>query len=171
MSKILSSWSGIRKYLEEEMLANSIKGRVRYGCTTYIGMDDCKIFEVCVDGEQVKRFSLETVNTYFINNGLKMNNNPVGKVEYWTGFWQALDSIPLKLRTEYTDDEFCDALRTYRNQDIQMSINSENPMIRMFAILDRRLGKRTLENILHTVDNQPLWLQRFYNLRLESEFK
>ena len=62
------SWSGMRKYLEKERLADSLKGRIRYGCTTYVGMDGCKIFEVCIDDKQVKRFSWETVNNYFIEN-------------------------------------------------------------------------------------------------------
>lgn len=39
MGKILGSQSGMRKYLEQEMLAESLKGRVRYGCTAYPGMD------------------------------------------------------------------------------------------------------------------------------------
>ena len=73
--KILGSWSGMRKYLERDMLAESLIGRIRYGCTTYVGMDDFKIFEICIDGVQVKRFSLETVNTYFIENGYKKNSN------------------------------------------------------------------------------------------------
>ena len=34
MGKILGSWSGMRKYLEQEMLASVLHGRVRYGCTT-----------------------------------------------------------------------------------------------------------------------------------------
>ena len=72
-------------------------------------------------------------------------------------------------RFEYTDDEFCDALAKYRNQTIKDSINSDNPLERMFAILDRRLGKRTLLSIKETLDEQPNWLQFFYNLRLESE--
>lgn len=42
MSKILGSWSGMRKYLEKEILADSLCGRVRYGCTAYIGMDGCQ---------------------------------------------------------------------------------------------------------------------------------
>ena len=46
MGKILGSWSGMRKYLEQDMLANSLQGRIRYGCTTYVGMDGCHIFEV-----------------------------------------------------------------------------------------------------------------------------
>lgn len=61
----------MRKYLEQDMLAEVLKGRVRYGCTAYIGMDGCRIFEVCIDGKQVKRFSWETVNSYFIDSGLK----------------------------------------------------------------------------------------------------
>ena len=62
-----------------------------------------------------------------------------------------------------------DAIREYKNLDIKESINSPNPMVRMFAIMDRRIGKRTLINIISEVDNQPQWLQFFYKLRLESE--
>ena len=31
MRKILGSWSGMRKYLEQDMIAESLKGRIRYG--------------------------------------------------------------------------------------------------------------------------------------------
>lgn len=169
MSKILGSFSGMRKYLEEDMIADSLKGRVRYGCTSYVGMDGCRIFEVCIDNKQVKRFSWETVNTYFINNGYKGNNEPFGQQEYWEGFWLLMNKYPIQERTEYTDGEFADALETYRNQDIHKSISSQNPIVRMFAVLDRRIGKRTLEKIKPSIDNQPDWLKQFYLLRLNAE--
>ena len=169
MSKVLGSWSGMRKYLEQEMLAEGLKGRIRYGCTTYKGMDDCKIFEICIDGKQINRFSWETVNTYFINNGYKENSDPVGKSEYWSEFWTLLAKIPISSRTEYTDNEFCDALDEYRNQDILKSVYSENPLVRLFAVLDRRTGKRTLSNIKTHIEDQPEWLQQFYKLRIETE--
>lgn len=169
MGKILSSWSGMRKYLEQEMLAEKLKGRIRYGCTAYVGMDGCHIFEVCIDDMQVKRFSLETVNTYFINNGYTENKSPSGIGEYWVEFWSLMDKYPIDERTEYTDEEFCNALEQYRNQDIQDSIHSENPLVRMFAVLDRRIGKRTLEKLKTIVKNQPVWLQQFYLLRLYAE--
>lgn len=169
MKKVLGSWSGMRTYLEKEMLAASLQGRVRYNCTTYIGMDNCHIFEVYVDDKMVKQFSWETVNSYFISQGLKQNKNPVGVREYWDEFWSLLDEIPLKFRTEYTDDEFCDALEEYRNQKIQVSIHSENTLVRMFAVLDKRLGKRTLQKVKETLTSQPDWLQSFYLLRLDSE--
>lgn len=169
MGKILGSWSGMRKYLEQEMLAESLKGRIRYGCTTYKGMDDCKIFEICIDGKQIKRFSWETVNTYLIENGYKENSDPFGKTEYWSEFWELLDKIPLTLRTEYTDNEFCAALEEYRNQDILKSVYSENPLVRLFAILDRRTGKRTLLTAKTQIENQPKWIKQFYKLRIETE--
>ena len=169
MSKILGSWSGMRKYLEQEMLADSLKGRIRYGCTTYIGMDDCKVFEICIDGKQIKRFSLETVNTFFINNGYKQSSIPSGKSEYWSEFWVILDKTPISSRTEYTDGEFCSALEEYRNQDVFKSICSENPLVRLFAVLDRRIGKITLINVKTQIEDQPQWLQQFYKLRLEAE--
>lgn len=169
MGRVLGSWSGMRKYLEQEMLAECLNGRIRYGCTTYPGMDDCKIFEICVDGEQIKRFSWETVNTYFINNGYKQNTKPYGRIEYWSEYWQLLNKIPLTERTEYTDGEFCDALNIYRNQDIINSLHSENPLIKMFAVLDRRTGKRALRNIKENIKNEPQWLQKFYKLRTEAE--
>lgn len=171
MSKVLGSWSGMRKYLEQEMLAGSLQGRVRYGCTAYVGMDGCHIFEVCIDGEQVKRFSWETVNTYFINNGYKEHEAPFGIAEYWESFWELLDNIPMQSRTEYTDNEFCEALEQYRNQSVQDSICSENPLIRMFAILDRRTGKRTLEKNKQLIRSQPEWLQKIYQIRMDAEQK
>lgn len=163
------SWSGMRKYLEKEILADSLKGRVRYGCTTYVGMDGCKIFEVCVDDKQAKRFSWETVNNYFIEKGYKSIEKPFGTVEYWNEFWSLLDKYPLYEITEYKDSEFADALGEYRNQDIKCSIQSDNPIVRMFAVLDRRLGKRTLEKLKDTLAEQPEWLKQFYILRFEAE--
>lgn len=167
MFKILGSWSGMRKYLEKEMLAPSLQGRVRYGCTHYVGMDNCRIFEVFLDGRKAKRFSWETVNSYFIQQGL--TGRPFGTREYWQDFWPLLERTPMPERSEYTDEEFCDALTLYRSQLISDSLLSENPLVRMFAILDHRVGKRTLEKLKETVDRQPPWLQPFYRLRLEAE--
>lgn len=39
----------------------------------------------------------------------------------------------------------------------------------MFAILDRRVGKRTLDKLKGVLDEQPEWLKQFYVLRFEAE--
>ncbi len=165
---VLGSWSGMRKYLEQEMIADSLKNRIRYDCTTYKGMDDWKVFEIYIDNKLFKRFSLETVNTYFIEYGCKENNEPFGKMEFWAEFWELLEKTPISKRTEYTDGEFCDALERYRNQEIQISINSDNPLVLMFALLDRRVGKRTLTKVRNHIQKQPPWLNQIYRLRIDS---
>ncbi len=159
----------MRKYLEQEMLAESLKGRIRYGCTSYVGMDGDRVFEICFDGKQVKRFSYETVNTYFFDHGYTRTKDPFGTFEYWREFWQLLDKHTINERTEYTDEEFCNALEFYRSHEIQESISSQNPLVRMFAVLDRRIGKRTLNKLKNEVLQQPLWLQQFYTLRISAE--
>ena len=169
MAKILGSWSGMRKYLEQEMLAESLQGLIRYNCITYPNMDDCKIVELYVNNRLAKQFSWETVNTYFINNKLKENNNPHGKLEYWKDFFVCLNKIPPEKRTEYTDTEFCEALAEYRNEDIGTSMLSPNPLVRMFSVLDRRLGKRTLMNLKKDLSLQPEWLQQLCILRADAE--
>ena len=76
-------------------------------------------------------------------------------MEYWDEFLTMLKKHPMAERTEYTDGEFCSALETYRNQDIEESIRSENPIVRMFALTDRRAGKRTLYAIKYEMQCQP----------------
>lgn len=62
-----------------------------------------------------------------------------------------------------------DAIREYKELPIVKSIVSQNPVVRMFAIMDRRIGKRTLKKLAKEVDKQPKWLNFFYKLRLDSE--
>ena len=75
----------------------------------------------------------------------------------------------MQARQEYTDNEFCKSLENYRNHSIQDSIQSENPLERMFAVLDRRVGKRSLGKLKETMEEQSEWLQQFYKLRLSAE--
>lgn len=88
MKKALGSWSGMRKYLEDEMLTPTLRGRVRYNCTRYVGMDNCHVFGVYLDGSLVKRFSWETVNDWLIENGRREKG--YGLQDYWSGFLTCL---------------------------------------------------------------------------------
>lgn len=168
MAKILGSWSAMKHYLEEEMLCESLRGRVRYNCTAYPNMDGCKIFEIYTDGKLFERFSWETVNSYFIKNGLKDNNEPRGRLEYWDGFHNVLSRIPPEKRSEYTDNEFASALEFYRSNPIKASLASDNPVIVMFALLDRRCGKRSLKEFEKKLGDFPERITEIYKLRIQS---
>ena len=169
MEKNLGSFNEMKKKLEKEMLAESLHGRIRYSCIKNESVNGRHVFEVFIDEKLVKRFSWQTVNTSFIQKGFKMDKSPVGIGDYYARFWPLIDECPMEYRNEYTDNEFCDALDIYTNQDIKKSIVSKNTIVRMFAILDRRIEKLTLEKIKERIDMQPDWLKAFYNLRFEAE--
>lgn len=161
------SWSGMRKYLEEEMLADSLKNRIRYSCTKFPGMDGGGLFRIFVDKKPVKDFSLETLasDSYNVYNGKR----PAEIYEVWQYWRYEQENTPLNERREFSDNEFASALYYYRHSDIFDSLYDEDPIVRMFAVLDRRVGKRTLVSIRDEVSEQPEWLAFFYKLRLEAE--
>ncbi len=155
---IEGSWKGMKKYLEQEMLCDSLKGRVQYDFTWYPKFGgNSAVFTVCLDDQAVKKFGVGIVYKTLTQQGYNLKYLDDG---YY---------VPFAERNDFTDDEFSEALKAYRNQSITESIHSENPIVRMFAIVDRRIGRRTLIKLLGTVDKQPEWLRQFYEIRFVSE--
>lgn len=166
MGKIMGSWSGMREYLEGDMLADCLKGRVRWNCTKFVGMDGAAAFEVYVDDTLAKRFSMETVACAAC--GPRKDGERRDMKLFWEGYW-AQKELPMEQRCEFDDEDFAMALMEYRCLEAQESIVSDDPVVRMFAVLDRRIGKRTLEKLAQEVEGQPEWLRPFYRLRMHAE--
>ncbi len=164
------SWSGMRKYLEQDMLAESLRGRVRYDCTAYPQVNfSSRMFAVWVDGEIVQRFCIEEACRWFVEKGRIPWEKHGEILDRWHAFWELLAQTPPSSRDAYTDDEFAQALAAYRNQAVQTSLRSDDPIVCMLALLDRRVGKRSLAAFAQTLDRQPAWLQGIYHLREESD--
>ena len=47
----------------------------------------------------------------------------------------------------YSEMDFLEAALSYLNLPIQQALASENPLVRVFAIIERRLGKRAIRSI------------------------
>ncbi|MBQ3262994.1 MAG: hypothetical protein IJH52_07450 [Oscillospiraceae bacterium] len=161
MSKATGSWSAVRKALEQDLLCEALRGRVRYRCTKYPNTDNQGIFEIFVDGKPVKNFSMESVG-----REARALYGGKGRADFWTNMRSHMEDND---RAEFDDQEFAEALRIYRQSDIQSAVRHENPVVRMFAVLDRRLGRRSLERLREETENQPDWLRAFCRLRLEAE--
>ena len=65
--------------------------------------------------------------------------------------------------------DFIISISIYLKSDIMTSLYSDNYLLRVFAYMDRRIGKRTLINIRDEVDNLPDWVKQFYQLRCEAD--
>ena len=150
------SWKGMKKYLEQDMLCPELKGRISYHYEVYPKFGSTSAcFTLLLDGNVVKIFGFMYAYARLIEQGSLTPG-------------QYFESIPQQERDDYADDEFSQALRAYRNQPIQTSLQSDDPIVRMFAILDRRVGRRTLERLNDSIDEQPEWLRSLYEVRIKE---
>ena len=139
------SWSNLRKVLEEERLCPALRGRVQYFMTRYHDAhDDYGRFCVRVDG---KEYVCSCYGDYWYGNRKEQVTNGNFAV------WEVGNVIDIYM-DELTIDE---------------ALSSDNPLIRLFAVLDRRVGKRRLAALAAAMENEPEWLQFFYRLRLQAE--
>jgi len=63
------------------------------------------------------------------------------------------------------EHNFINAILAFLNMDIQDALKSTDPIIKILAILDKRVGKRSLEKVKYDYLNQPDWVKQFYLLR------
>ncbi|MGN0700582.1 MAG: hypothetical protein ACI4J8_06245, partial [Oscillospiraceae bacterium] len=64
---------------------------------------------------------------------------------------------------------FYEAFREFDGQSIEESLSSDNLLVRIFAVLDRRLGKRRLLLIAETIEAQPETFREFFAIRAQAE--
>ena len=160
----MASWSGIRKKLETEYLAECFRGHIQYFATSYNRSPDH-------EGRAAIRYDgKEIIKGCFWNNWLKADLFPKDekyekrmKVEY-----AFMDDTALKLGV-FDQRSFYAVFAEFNNQSIEMSLNSENLIVRIFALLDRRLGKRRLLLMQETIEKEPDTFQEFYAIRMKAE--
>lgn len=67
------------------------------------------------------------------------------------------------------DANFIDSVTVFLKTEIASSLQSDNYLLRIFAYMDRRVGKRTLIRIKDDVEKLPEWVKQFYRIRCEAE--
>lgn len=160
------SFSGMRKYLEQEMMCGSLKGRVRYFATRYRECFDHEgRMAILLDGKEVFwsswfKWNEEYHNAHEEGCPDELSDDPA-VLDYWDDVAHARGGM----------DQFCfyNAFHVFQNQSIEKSLEDQDSIVRLFAILDKRVGKRRLDSLKEKVADQPEWLQPFYRLRLEAD--
>lgn len=147
------SWSDLRKR-QLDLLAPSLQGRVDYHLARYHEVHNAYgRASILVDGEVTVSFSW--VEMY----EQEMYNYDEAHLPRW------------KNDATFSDYEFIDALTAYRHLSIADALVNDDFIIQVLAILDRRVGKRTLLRLVQEDDwnGWPEWVRRFYKLRLDAE--
>lgn len=172
-------WSALRKQLEQDFLAPALRGRVQYFCTRYHGAPDhYGRLSVRVDGKEVLQANpYNELAIHRIEQTLKKEAEI--PMREWTkkGFLYdeentAAEDQAARIAMEQGIMEDWEVLRDmeeYCSVNVQEALRSDRRIWQMLAVLDRRIGKRTLAGLKDTVEEQPEWLRYFYRLRLEAE--
>lgn len=174
------SWGGIRKRLEQEFLCDSLKGRVQYFITHYHGApDNYGRIALRVDGKEVLKGNPYTYYRDYTSLESEMKKVLEVPSREWNGKgWdnsvdnESVENVVKRIANNKGDFEIydiTDAVAEYLESPIEKSLASENPIIRMLAVMDRRIGKRTVNKLKSEIDKQPEWLKFFYRLRIEAE--
>ncbi len=157
------SWLGMKKQLEQ-LLCPTLQGRIIYFLARYHQVHNAYgRAAIRLDGKELACFSW--IEMYRQDADLDLQWQKEGKP----------DEKALKQQWDrekiYHDLDFLDAALQFLEMPIGKALESENYIIKIFAILDRRVGRRSLERIAQRAEYAayPDWVRQFYELRLEGE--
>ena len=157
------SWSGLNKQLTERLCA-PLKTRITYLLTRYHDVHNAYgRAAIRLDGTELVVFSwIDQYRQEFETDRLVREND----ITYEAAAEQLKPKFDATCT--YSEMDFLSAALDYRDLSIQDALHSENLIIRVLAILDKRAGKRTIQACVaeDAYQKLPHWVQQFYELRL-----
>ncbi len=165
-------WSKLKQLVEDRM-AESLQRRVEVHSAQYrIMRDEYGRGWVTMDKGELANFA---DTDFYIQQGQIGHEITAGVVAYDAQFadddrrhCMPRGTAMLHSRGIYSGWEFSRALWDSLSLSIDDALQSDNMIIRAFAMLDSRLGKRRLR-ALHLADDEHPLVRQFYDLRCEAE--
>ena len=144
-------WSKLKSRVKS-FICPELKDRIDFHLTSYRESHDGadKVW-ITVDGQRVlscKHYPREWAEAEAYYGGLRGE--------------QVTDL--LKAREIHGPGDFGNAMRAYLSLPVGEALKSSDPLVRAFALVDRRVGKRTLEK-LEISDVEHTLVKAFYELR------
>lgn len=165
----MSTWSGIRNKLENDYLCPTLRGHIQYFATSYSKSADHEgRAAIRVDGVEVLR---SNYYTYFENVWTRFHHLRSTTLKDCDSAKEAINQAHAFALEQGTFDQkvFYQAFGIFDNQSIEKSLVSGNPLVRIFALLDRRLGKRRLLALEESMERELPWVRAFYVIRMQAE--
>ena len=159
------SWSGLNKQLCD-CLCDSLKDRISYFLTRYHEVHNSYgRASIRLDGKELVNFSwVEMIQ----------QENDMSELWKQRGNLSCNEQELKKKWTEnatFSDLNFLQAATAFLQMPVADALESDDCLIRIFAIMDRRTGIRTLKRIRDSkvYKTYPDWVQQFYELRFRED--
>lgn len=69
----------------------------------------------------------------------------------------------------FSQYDFLEAVEKFLNSSIEESLKSDNSIVKALALIDRRVGKRTLNMLKESIEQESELVRYFYSLRCQAE--
>ena len=155
------SWAALNKQLTA-LLCEEWRDRISYFLTFYHRVHNVYgRVAIRLDGRELVCFSWTSI--------LRQDSD-LHQLWEETGRWDHTDPALREAWNRdavYCEMDFLDAATAFLNLPIEAALESDDYIIHILAILDRRTGRRTLERIRQQgYQDLPPWVKQFYDLRL-----
>jgi len=160
------SWGTLKKWLENNT-CDEMKNRISFFLTRYHKVHDSYgRAAIKVDGEERVIFSWTEMQKQESDRSELWAQE--GKTEYDLDKYEKMMKSDWDKQCTYCEWDFLSAVLSFRKMSIQDALNSDDFIIKILAIIDKRVGKRTLKKIEDSKDylQYPDWVKQFYLLRL-----
>ncbi|MBO5110930.1 MAG: hypothetical protein J6D21_09465 [Clostridia bacterium] len=156
------SWSGLKKQMND-VLCEALKDRITYHYTSYHRVHNSYgRATVNCDGRELVAFSW--AEQYAQERDVDALYRAGKEISY-----QRLETEQWMPEGKLCEADFIQSVAVYLKTDVATALRSDNYLLRLFAYLDRRVGKRTLEKLKEEASSLPVWVKQFYLLRCEAE--
>ena len=177
-------WSKTKSILES-FLCDKLQGRIKLYATVYRKFHDSpgKVW-ITFDNKEI--ISASSV-TYLVKHEQlyqqikdEKNLKSIPYNEDWDVMLKSPERKELILASDQAEDmminqnifdsyHFYEPFMRYSSLSIEEALQSENIIIRAYAMLDRRLGKRRLQKLNFSIENTHSLILDFYKIRCEVE--
>lgn len=160
------SFSDMRKKLEQENICSSLRGRVQYFATRYrkVHYQEGRI-GICFDHKEV--FQSSFLEWAIARGKYSEQISSLSEKQYRENMDLWDEEVGWHIGFDHF--RFYSAFYEYDNQSIEKSLVSDDDLVRLFAILDKRVGKRRLKIIEERISKEPVWIQCLFFLRKDAE--
>ncbi len=160
------SWSNLKKQMYE-LLCDSLKDKISYFYTNYHEVHNV-YGRATINYNKKELVAFSWVELYKQQRDV----DQVYREEKKEFSWELYDELEKEKwlpECKLSDWDFINSVTIYLKTDVATALRSDNYLLRVFAYMDRRVGKRTLVKIQGEVEDLPEWVKQFYRIRCEAD--
>ncbi|MEK3885516.1 hypothetical protein [Paenibacillus sp. PL2-23] len=185
------SWSKLKQQLES-FLSPALQGRVTYLATSYRYVPDkAGLCYLAVDHKKIFNMNDKTTSIRWYQNEIEIKNDPAIQIPVTNEEIEAVrktgkGAIPeerlvvmargrkasehakelMAAQAALSKTDFTVAAQLFLSTSIEESLGSRDILLNIFALVDRRVGKKRLQNMSEIMKLKHPVVQFFYELRL-----